>query len=128
MRTARLVLLAIVAAAIGSATVGAASSLTTASGDYGAGGAAVTNCGATAGITTTYTIVSGKVTEVILSNIPSTCNTGSLRATLTNNGNSVATAGPATVPNNGAGSVKLTVAAQPASSTVTDVRVVIVGP
>lgn len=132
MRSARLPFLALVAVALGTATVAAASSLTTASGDFGAGGAAVVGCATPAqqaAITTTYTVSGGKVTEVILSNIPASCDAGSLSATLTNNGGSVATAGPVTVPNNGVGSVKLTVPApQPATASVTDVRFVVVGP
>jgi hypothetical protein len=90
-----------------------------------AGSAAVTSCASLAGVVTNFTISSNTVTAVLLTNIPSACNGGAVRVTVTNAGASLGTGGPVTVVS-GAATVSISPAA--AIGSVTHVRLAIVGP
>ena len=90
-----------------------------------AGTAAVTSCGTLSGIVTNFTISSNTVTAVKLSNIPTTCNSGSVKVAVTNAGVSLATGGPVTVA---AGAATVPVSPAAAIASVTHVRLVITGP
>ena len=89
------------------------------------GTAAVATCGNLSGVVTNFAISSGTVTSVILTNIPSTCNGGSLTATMTNAGTSLGAGGPVTVAS---GAATVPISPSVATGSVTHVRVVVVGP
>jgi len=111
--------LAVVPASVGART------LTPSTKGLIAGSAAVTPCGNLTGVVTNFTISSNTVTAVLLSNIPTTCNGGSVTVAVTNGGTRLGGGGPVTVASGGA-----TVPISPAVATgsVTHVRLAIVGP
>jgi hypothetical protein len=111
--------LALVPASVGART------LTPSSKGLIAGSATVTSCGALTGVVTNFTISSNTVTAVLLTNIPTTCNGGSVSVTVTSAGTRLGGGGPVTVSSGGA-----TVPISPAAPTgsVTHVRLAIVGP
>jgi hypothetical protein len=89
------------------------------------GTATVAACGNLAAVVTNFTISSSMVTSVILASIPSTCNGGSLIATVTNSATSLGAGGPVTVA---AGTATVPISPAAPTGSVTHVRIVIVGP
>ncbi len=102
-----------------------ASSTAASSKKLAAGKATVAACGTLTGVVPNFTLSGSTVTAVVLTGIPSSCNGGSLRATVTNGSASLGAGGPVTVASGGA-----TVAISPAAATasVTHVRIAITGP
>ena len=90
------------------------------------GAATVTACGALSSIVPNYTISSGTVTAVVLSNIPTTCNNAKVNLNITNAiGTSLAAGGPVVIT-----STTATVPISPAVATasVVTVRLAVTGP
>jgi hypothetical protein len=106
---------------------GAAEAGSTAPGStkLGAGNTAVAACGSLTGVVPDFTLAGATVTAVAFTGIPSTCNGGSLRATLTNGSTSLGAGGPVTVASGGA---TVTVSPAAAMASVTHVRLSITGP
>jgi hypothetical protein len=126
-RSRRAVLVVCVACALATVLPGAAEAGSTAPGSkkLGAGNATVAACGSLTGVVPDFTLSGSTITAVALTGIPSTCNGGSLRLTLTNGSTSLAAAGPVTVVS-GAATVSISPAA--ATASVTHVRLSITGP
>jgi|1186.fasta_scaffold147580_2 hypothetical protein len=102
-----------------------ARSVTTTPKKLGAGRIPVASCGTITGLQPNFTIVGGTVTAVVFTGIPTTCNAGSLSATVTNAGTSLGAGGPVTIAS-GAATVPISPGA--AVGSVTHVRIAIVGP
>lgn len=118
--------LAAVALVLAGATVASAAQLPFGNQTVGAGSSSVSRCDTA--VTATVTTAANAVTGVTVNDVAAACAGGTLRATLTSDGTPVANLAPVTVPVGG-GAVSLAVPApQPAPSSVTDVRVVVVGP
>ena len=126
MRITRLALAGTVAIVVASATFAAAASLGgLITHELGAGSASVTSCDGD-GVTASYTVASGNVTQVTISGIAAACSGGQLRLTLANSsGTSIGTGGPVTVS---ATSHAVSVSPTPAAASVAGLHVVIVGP
>jgi hypothetical protein len=111
--------------ALAGGTVASAARITFSGSSIAAGSATVAHCDTA--VSATLGVTGGSASTVTISDIAAACAGGSLRATLTQGGAPVATLATATVPAGG-GTMTLAVPTpQPASSTVTDVRVVVVG-
>lgn len=89
------------------------------------GSAGVAACGSLGSVVPDFVISSGAVTSVVLTGIPSTCNGGNLRATVTSGATSLGSGGPVTV-SSGAATVPISPAV--ATASVTHVRLAVVGP
>jgi hypothetical protein len=89
------------------------------------GSAAVTSCGSLTGVVTNFTISSNTVTAVLLTGIPSACDGGAVRVTVTNGAASLGAGGPVTVAS---GAAILPISPSAAIGSVTHVRLTIVGP
>src|SRR5262245_47936463 len=118
------------AAACALATVvlpGAADARSTAPGSksLGAGNATVAACGSLTAVVPDFTLSGSTVTAVALTGIPTSCNGGSLRATLTNGSTSLGAGGPVTVAS---GAATVTISPAAAMANVTHVRLSITGP
>jgi hypothetical protein len=116
--------LAVVAVAI-APTSADARSLTPTSKNLVVGSAAVTSCGSLAGVVTNFTISANTVTAVLLTSIPTACNGGAVKVTVTNAGTSLGAGGPVTVT---AGAATVPISPAAAIGSVTHVRLAIVGP
>jgi hypothetical protein len=115
-----------------SASVALAAALGVSTTKVGSGDTAIIACD-TDGFTETYTTSGGVVTAVTVSGIADPgCEGGSLQLTLTNAaGDSIASAGPTTVPTDGDtsdNSMTLSNSPQPSSSAVAGIHISIVGP
>jgi hypothetical protein len=103
-----------------------ARSNTASSKKLGSGVASVTACGDLSKVVTDFAFSGTKVSAVSLTNIPATCNGGSLSATVARSNNaSLGAGGPVTVAG---GSATVPISPTAASANVASVRVVIVGP
>ncbi len=91
----------------------------------GSGVTAVATCGNLASMVIGYTISSGTVTTLKFTSIPTTCNAGLLSATVTSGTTSIGAGGPVAVAT---GAATVTLSPAPATGSVTNVHVVIVGP
>lgn len=111
---------------VGVAVSASAASLpTSAGGSLGTGSAGVSACGSTATATISYTQSGGNVTHVAVGALPVSCNGGQLTLTLTQQG-AVRATGPAqTIVG---GTVTVPLSSNPSASSVTDARILIVGP
>ena len=130
MKSAILWCAAAVAAA--SASVAFAAGVGISTTDVGAGTTSVVACD-TNGFTVSFTTTRGNVSGVTVSGIADpTCEGGSLAVTVTNSaGDSIAMAGPATVPTDGDAtdnSLTLTTSPQPGAAQVAGYHVNITGP
>ncbi len=112
-----------IVALVAGAVAGSAASLPTSSSRLGEGGAVVAACGSTAGASVTYAQSAGNVTGLTVSGLPSSCNGGVLTVTLTQGGTALRT-GSQTV----AGGAATVAVSAVAASSVSDARVVVVGP
>ena len=106
------------------ATVGHASSLSTAANKLGAGTSAVAKCD-TDGVTVLQVLTAGNVTSVTINGIAAACATGTLSVTV-NNGTANST-GSAAVPGGG-GSMTVALAAGVAMKDSDQIDVTITGP
>ena len=123
MTMLRRVLVVILVTATG-AIVGAAASLSLASGSLGAATAATPRC-TTAGLSVFQTLTAGNVSSVTVGVLPAACGGATLQVTV-NNG--VAnSSGSAAVPGGG-GSVTVTIAIPPAVTAAEQTDLVLVGP
>lgn len=107
------------------ATVGHASSLSTAAQGLGAGKSAVARCDAD-GVTTTQVLTVNNVTSVTIAGIAAACGTATLSVTVNNNAGSNST-GSAVVPGGG-GSMTVALAAGVPMKDSDQVDVTITGP
>jgi len=90
------------------------------------GAAVVSSCGTLSGITVSWTIRSGVVTQVVLGSIPSACIGSTVSLTFAaSSQSSIGTAGPATVS---ATSMTMAVSGAPTATAITDTYVAVVGP
>jgi hypothetical protein len=92
----------------------------------GGGRTAVASCGSLSSATLNYAVRAGTVQSLTISGLPTTCNGGSLSATLSQNGTDGGRGGPVTVSSGSATISSLS--ANPTTASVTDVRIVIQGP
>lgn len=125
----RLLLMAagvIVAAFVISMSVSSASTLTTTTKKVASGVSGTAACGSLAGATVAYEGRNGNVVRAIVSGLPAACNGAQLSLTLTNNGTDAGHGGPVTIAAQAASVSGLS--ATPVSTSVTDVRIVVVGP
>jgi hypothetical protein len=122
-RTAAAIVVAGIVSAV-PALAGARTSTTTSKG-LAAARAPVASCGSLAGVVANFTLSGTNATAVVLSSIPTTCNGGSLTVNVTNSASSLAAGGPVTVTS-GAATVPLGAAV--ATGSITNVRIVVVGP
>jgi hypothetical protein len=90
-----------------------------------AGSVAVAPCGSLTGIVVDFTLSGTTVTAVVLTGIPTTCNGARVSLTVTNGASSIGAGGPVAVV---AGAVTVPVSPTPSTSSVTNVRLSIVGP
>jgi len=90
------------------------------------GSVTVSSCGTLSGVTVSWTSTAGTITKVVLSAIPSACIGGNLTLTFTSASNSsIGTAGPATVA---ATSLTLSTSGSPTASSISQIRISVVGP
>ena len=119
----------VAAAAIGAALVpgwAAAAPHTLTSNRIASGSVSVSSCGTLSGVGVSWTSTAGTITKVVLSAIPSACIGGTLSLTFAaSNNSSIGTAGPAVV---GATSLTLSTSGSPPASTITQIRISVVGP
>jgi hypothetical protein len=108
------------------AAAASARTITATSNNLTAGTAVVGTCGALAGASVVYNARSSTVLTLTVRNLPSTCNGASLSATASNAANAdLGHGGPVVVAANAA---TITLSANPATSGVTTIRVLAVGP
>lgn len=116
----------VVAASVHVAGVAAAAGLSSTSPRFAAGSAAVTACGDLSLASARYSVTEGAITSLTVVGVPAGCVGSRLSATLTSDGTAVASAAEATVA---ATSVTFpSLSATPPADTVTDVRLVAIGP
>jgi hypothetical protein len=123
----RVAALAVVVTAflLGALGVAIARPVTGTSKTIGSGVAAVATCGSLTSMVIKYTISAGTVTTLAFTGIPTTCNAGLLSATVTSGTTSIGAGGPVAVAS---GAATVTLSPAPATGSVTNVRIVIVGP
>jgi hypothetical protein len=90
-----------------------------------AGSAPVVSCGDLSGVVTNFTISSGSVTVVSLSNVPTTCDGATVNLNLTNAGTNLAAGGPVVVAS---GAAAVPISPSVPTGSVTHVRLVMTGP
>jgi len=124
--TARILALVLVVASFALVPAsGDAQPLTATSKGLIAGTAAVTSCGSLTGIITNFTISGNTASAVLLTSIPTACNGGSVKVTVTNAGTSLGAGGPVTIAS---GSATVPISPAAALGSITHVRLAIVGP
>lgn len=121
-----LLLLLVPVLALGGGTLASAASVGFASGGIGAGTAPVARCDAS--VTASVALSGQAVSSVTIADIDAACAGGQLSATLTQDGTALATLPTTVVPAGGGSLLLLVPAPQPAAGSITDVRVVVVGP
>jgi hypothetical protein len=115
----------VLAFVVGALGVAVAGPVTGTSQTIASGVTAVATCGSLGSMVIAYTISGTTVTTLTFTGIPSTCNGGQLRATVSSGSTALGAGGPVAVASGGA---TVTLSPAPATGSVTHVRLVIVGP